>query len=148
MPRSSLKAHRVQVYLSDARIAAALAREARTGRIPVSQAAARAIARGLQSSPKADPDDRLLKLELGLRDHMRAMGRDMQIVQELVVELARAFFTRLPDAITDDDPTLRASVEIRIDRLLDATAARIVTGRSREALAVAEEARSFGGPGR
>jgi hypothetical protein len=148
MARTSLKAQRVQVYLTDARIAAALAREARAGRIPVSQAAGRAIARGLQSSPRADPDDRLLKLELGLRDHMRAMGRDMQIVQELVVELARAFFLRLPDVIADDDPTLKASVEIRIERLLDATAARIVAGRSREAVSRAEDAlgpRTLGG---
>ncbi|MFC5345526.1 hypothetical protein ACETK8_14365 [Brevundimonas staleyi] len=138
MPRTSLKAQRVQVYIADPKIAAALAREARAGRIPVSQAAGRAIARGLQGAPRADPDDRLLKLEMGLRDHMRAMGRDMQIVQELVVELARAFFSRLPDVIADDDPTFRASVDVRIDRLLDDTAARIVAGRSREAVRRAE----------
>lgn len=138
MPRTSLKAQRVQVYIADPKIAAALAREARAGRIPVSQAAGRAIARGLQVAPRADPDDRLLKLEMGLRDHMRAMGRDMQIVQELVVELARAFFSRLPDVIADDDPTFRASVDVRIDRLLDDTAARIVAGRSREAVRRAE----------
>lgn len=138
MPRTSPKAQRVQVYITDPRIAAALAREARAGRIPVSQAAGRAIARGLAGAPRADPDDRLLKLEMGLRDHMRAMGRDMQIVQELVVELARAFFSRLPDVIADDDPTLKASVDVRIDPLLDDTAARIVAGRSREAVRRAE----------
>ncbi|WP_029416637.1 hypothetical protein [Brevundimonas bacteroides] len=138
MPRTPVKAHRVQVYLTDAKIAAALAREARAGRMPVSQAAGQAIARGLRGAPRADPEDRLLRLELGLRDHMRAMGRDMQIVQELVVELARAFFLRLPDVAADDDPLLRASVEARIERLLDATAARIVSGRSRDAVHSAE----------
>ena len=136
MPRTPVKAHRVQVYLTDAKIAAALAREARAGRMPAGQA----IARGLRGAPRADPEDRLLRLELGLRDHMRAMGRDMQIVQELVVELARAFFLRLPDVAADDDPLLRASVEARIERLLDATAARIVAGRSRDALQSAEAA--------
>lgn len=129
MPRTSLRAHRVQVYLTDAKVAAALAREARAGRIPVSQAAGRAIARGLQGAPRADPDDRLLKLERGLRDHMRAMARDMQIVQELVVELARTLFLRLPEVAGDDDPLLQASVEARIERLLDVAAAAVVAGR-------------------
>jgi len=68
-----------------------------------------------------------------LRDHMRSTARDMQIVQELLVELARAFFLRLPDGIVDEDPTVQAAVDRRIERMLDATAARIVAGRSRTA---------------
>ena len=75
--------------------------------------------------------DRLLQLERSLRDHMRSTARDMQIVQELLVEVARAFFLRLPDAMVDEDPTVQAAVERRIERLLDATAARIVSGASR-----------------
>lgn len=148
MPRTTNPASRVQVYLTDPRVAKALDREARTGRIPLSQAAGRAISRGLQRSPHADPDDRLLQLERSLRDHMRATGRDMQIVQELLIEVARAFFVRLPDAIVDEDPTVQAAVDRRIERLLDATAARIVAGRSREAAAddLPAEDRSFDPP--
>jgi hypothetical protein len=110
----------------------------------LSQAAGQAIARGLLRSPKADPDDRLLNLERSLRDHMRATGRDMQIVQELLIEVAKAFFLRLPDGIVDEDPTVQAAVDRRIERLLDATAARIVAGRrDGEGAAAAKEPRSF-----
>ncbi|MNT86182.1 hypothetical protein D3C72_2264420 [compost metagenome] len=45
------------------------------------------------------------------------------------VEVARAFFLRLPDTPTDADPTVQAAVERRIDRLLDDAARRIVMGR-------------------
>ncbi|MFN7110073.1 MAG: hypothetical protein ACK4M2_00430 [Brevundimonas sp.] len=100
--------------------------------MPLSQAAGRAISRGLQKSPQADPEDRLLQLERSLRGHMRATARDMQIIQELLIEVARAFFLRLPDAVVDQDPTVQAAVEARIERLLDATAARIVAGASRD----------------
>ena len=130
MPRTNAPASRVQVYLTDPKVAKALDREARAGRMPLSQAAGRAITRGLQKSPQADPEDRLLYLERSLRDHMRSTARDMQIVQELLIEVARAFFLRLPDAIIDQDPTVQAAVDRRIERLLDATAARIVAGRS------------------
>lgn len=130
MARSGARTCRVQVYLTDPKIAMALSREARTGRIPLSQAAGRAISRGLLRSPQADPEDRLLHLDRSLRDHMRSTARDMQIVQELLIELARAFFLRLPDAVVDEDPTVQAAVDQRIERLLDATAARIVAGRS------------------
>lgn len=130
MARTSQPACRVQVYLSDPRVATALNREARVGKIPLSQAAGRAIVRGLHRSPQADPEDRLLRLERSLRDHMRSTARDMQIVQELMIEVARAFFLRLPDAVVDQDPTVQAAVDRRIERLLDATAARIVAGGS------------------
>lgn len=116
--------------------------EARSGKMPLSQAAGRAIARGLQKSPQADPEDRLLQLERSLRDHMRSTARDMQIVQELLIEVARAFFVRLPDAIVDEDPTVQAAVDRRIERLLDATAARIVAGRTERP--VPDEGRAFG----
>ncbi len=130
MPRTNPQTARVQVYLTDPKLATALNREARAGRMPLSQAAGRAISRGLQKSPHADPEDRLLQLERSLRDHMRSTARDMQIVQELLIEVARAFFLRLPDAVVDQDPTVQAAVDRRIERLLDATAARIVAGRT------------------
>ena len=148
MPRTNTPASRVQVYLTDPKVARALDREAKAGRVPLSQAAGRAISRGLLKSPHADPDDRLLTLERSLRDHMRATARDMQIVQELLIEVARAFFLRLPDAVVDQDPTVQAAVDRRIERLLDATAARIVAGRSNAAEGdhVSSEDRSFDPP--
>ena len=124
-------ATRVQVYLRDPRLVDALAREARVSRLSLSRAAERALARGLARSLQADPDDRLAHLDQALRGHMRTMQRDMQLVQELVVEVARAFFLRLPDAVIDEDPVVLASVERRIERLLDATAARVIAGGSR-----------------
>lgn len=144
MARREATTCRVQVYVSDPKVLAGLNREARTGRMPLSQAAARAIARGLQKSPQADPEDRLLNLERSLRDHMKSTARDMQIVQELLIEVARAFFLRLPDAVVDQDPTVQAAVDRRIERLLDATAARIVAGRTDSQGAVPPEDRSFG----
>lgn len=142
MTRTNPQTSRVQVYLNDPKIVSGLNREARAGRMPLSQAAGRAIARGLQKSPQADPEDRLLQLERSLRDHMRSTARDMQIVQELLIEVARAFFLRLPDAVVDQDPTVQAAVDRRIERLLDATAARIVAGRTATGTADGEP-RSF-----
>lgn len=130
MARTEQRTARVQVYLTDPKLVSALNREARQGRLPLSQAAGRAIARGLHRSAMPDADDRLLQLERSLRDHMRSTARDVQIIQELLVELARAFFQRLPDAVIDNDPTVMAAVERRIQRLLDATVARIVAGGS------------------
>lgn len=121
-------ATRIQVYLTDPRVVAALKREARSSDIPISQAAAHALAKGLARSLPADPDDRLLQLDRALRDHMRSTTRDVQIIQELVVEVARAFFMRLPDAVTDQDPVARAAVDRRIETLLDDTAARLISG--------------------
>ena len=129
MPRRDALATRVQVYINDPKVVSSLNREARVGRIALSQAASQAIVRGLARNPKADPDDRLLNQERSLRDHMRSTGRDMQIVQELLIEVAKAFFLRLPDAVEDEDLTVQAAVDQRIERMLDATAARIVSGR-------------------
>lgn len=130
-------ATRIQVYLTDARVVAALQREARLADIPISQAAGRALARGLARSLAADPDDRLLHVDRALRDHMRSTARDVQIIQELVIEVARAFFMRLPDAVTDQDPVALAAVDRRIERLLDDTAARLMSGARPQATEVA-----------
>lgn len=123
---------RVQVYFENPKTELALRREARAGKLTLSRAAEQAIARGLVKRPQADPEDRLLNLERALRDHMRAMARDVTILMELQIEFARAFFARLPDTPADEDPLLRASVEARIERLLDAAAARIVAGGTRQ----------------
>ena len=136
-------APRVQVYFENPKTELALRREARANRVTLSRAAEQAIARGLQRRPAADPEDRLLALDRALRDHMRATARDMTIVQEVLVEFARAFFARLPDTAADQDPLLRAAVEARIERLLDAAAARIAAGSHRAADAPEPEARSF-----
>ena len=121
-------ATRVQVYLTDPRVIAALTREARAANIPLSQAAGRTLAKGLARSIPADPEDRLLQLDRALRDHMRSTARDVQIIQELVIEVARALFVRLPDAVTDHDPVTLAAVDHRIEKLLDDTAARLIAG--------------------
>lgn len=121
---------RIQTYLTDPKVAAALKREARVSKITLSQAAARAIARGLQKSPPADPEDRLLRLELALRDHMRRTQRDIIIAHELIIESVRALLLRLPDAPADHDPLIQAAVNIQIDRLLCAIAGRIESGLS------------------
>lgn len=135
---------RVQVYFENPKTELALRREARANRTTLSRAAEQAIARGLLRRPAADPEDRVLALDRALRDHMRATARDMTIVQELLVEFARAFFARLPDTAADQDPLLRAAVEVRIERLLDAAAARIVAGGTRAAQDTpAAEGRSF-----
>lgn len=128
MAAREISATRVQVYLTDPRVIAALTREAKASNIPLSQAAARTLSKGLARSLPADPEDRLLQLDHALRAHMRSTARDVQIIQELVVEVARAFFLRLPDAVTDQDPIVRAAVDLRIEKLLDDTAARLIRG--------------------
>lgn len=141
---------RVQVYFENPKTELSLRREARAAKLTLSRAAEQAIARGLLKRPQADPEDRLLNLERALRDHMRAMARDVTILMELQIEFARAFFARLPDSPADDDPVLKAAVEARIQRLLDAAAAVIVAGGTRAgepseeaAPPPAPEARSF-----
>ena len=128
---------RVQVYFENPKLEVALRREARAARLPLSRAAERAIARGLQKRPNADPEDRLLALDRALRDHMRSTARDMAIVQELLVEFARAFFARLPESPADEDPLLRASVDVRIEKMLDAAAFRLTSAGARTAPAPA-----------
>ncbi|MDP3405788.1 MAG: hypothetical protein Q8S03_13925 [Brevundimonas sp.] len=147
MPKTVAARTRVQVYLTDARVIAGLNREAKASKATLSQAAGRAIARGLAKAPQADPEDRLLQMERSLRDHMRSNSRDMQIVQEVLIEVAKAMFLRLPDAVADQDPTVQAAVDRRIDRLLDAAASRIVQGRDPRpdpASRLDAEPRSFG----
>lgn len=133
---------RVQVYFENPKVEQALRREARIAKIPLSRAAEKAIERGLLKRPAGDPEDRLLNLERSFRDHMRNTARDMSIVQELLVEVARLFLQRLPDTPADHDPLLLASVEARLQRMFDAAAGRIAAGGS---AVVAPEAKVNGG---
>lgn len=135
---------RVQVYFEDARIAQALADEAAATGGSISRAAERAIARGLARRLGGDPEDRLLALERGLRDHMRAMARDMTFTHELLGQFARELFTCLPERPADKDPLHQAAVEARVRCFVDATIARIVSAGLSEARADARsEPRSF-----
>lgn len=121
---------RVQVYFENAKVEQALRLEAQSASMSLSRAAERAIARGLLRRPGGEAEDRLFSLERAFRDHMRNTARDMSILQELLVEVARLFLQRLPDTPADHDPLLRAAVEVRIERMFDAAASRIAAGGS------------------
>lgn len=131
MTRPSSTSCRVQVYLSDPRVATALIREAEAGGLPLSQAAGLAIMRGLQA--ESDRNERMARLEIALDELRRTTSRDVQIVQELLIEVARAFFIRLPDTHLDQDPLVQSAVSLRVDRLLDSAAARIIARTARSA---------------
>ncbi|HEY9219026.1 MAG TPA: hypothetical protein VIO94_13320, partial [Phenylobacterium sp.] len=77
---------------------------------------------------QADPEDRLFKLERRLADHIRLSVRDLRIIEELVFSLTRLILTRLPETAADRDPVRQASVEQRLQRILDDVAAKIVAG--------------------
>ena len=128
MTRKDAPSCRVQVYLNDPKIVAGLNREARTCRIPLSQAAGRAITRGLQRNEQSGDDHRLSHLQRSLQDHMKSTARDMQIVQELLIEVSRTLFQQTTKAADERDPMFQAAVDRRIERLLNATAARIMEG--------------------
>lgn len=129
MPAKDPVTVRVQVYLTDPKVIAALNREAKATKQPLSQAAGRAIARGLKRSLPADPEDRLLQLDRHIRDHVRAASRDMQVMQEVQVETLRELFQRLPETAGDRDLVAQAAADRRVERVLDRVAERIVRGR-------------------
>jgi hypothetical protein len=120
---------RVQVYFDNPKLLAALRRAARGDRVSLSRAAERAIHRGLMSAEADDPGGRAA-FEKALGDHTRRAARDMGILQELLVELARAVFLRLPDSPADHDPLMQAAAQARIERLLSAAAGKIIAGGS------------------
>ena len=127
-------ATRVQVYVNDPRVSAALKREARVAGLSLSQAAGRALARGLARRPTAEPEDRLQALERALHDHRRLAHRDMQVLQELLVDLARAAFLRPPAAAAREDATDPRSVARGIQRRVhDSSARPIADGLRRDA---------------
>ena len=129
MPAKDPVTVRVQVYLTDPRVIAALHREAKATKQPLSQAAGRAIARGLKKSLPADPDDRLLQLDRHIRNHVRSASRDMQVMQEVQDETLRELFQRLPEVASDRDPVVQAAADRRVERVLDRVAERMVRGK-------------------
>lgn len=118
---------RVQVYFHNPKILAALRRSARGEKVSLSRAAERAIERGLVLDDAGDKTN-WPAFERALGDHSRRTTRDIGIVQQLLVEFARAFFLRLPDAPADEDPVIQAVAQARIEGLLSAAVGRIVAG--------------------
>lgn len=137
---------RVQVYFENPKVEKALRREAAVAKIPLSRAAERAIERGLQKRPTADPEDRLLNLDRALRDHMRSTRRDMALLQEMIAELVRALFLRLPDSPGDDDALLQAAADARVNRLVDVVVARVAAGEALLSPPKADELNGAGSP--
>ncbi len=113
-----------------------LKREAAASRASVSATAVRALARGLAG--KGDVDDRLLKLERRLGDHMKASARDAMISQELLVVVAR---TLLLHAGFDEEvsETDEMQVDALVDRMLARVLANITAGRVRDIAAASQE---------
>jgi len=128
MTRKEAATCRVQAYIADPKIVAGLHREARTNRIPLSQAAGRAIARGLQKGALSDDEHRLSDLKRSLQDHMKSSARDLQIIQELLIEVSRILFQRSSGGEGARDPLFQAAVDRRAERLLSAAAERIAEG--------------------
>lgn len=112
-----------------------LKREAAASGASVSATAVRALARGLAG--KGDLDDRLLKLERRLGDHMKASARDAMIQQELLVVVAR---TLLLHAGFDEEvsETDEMQVDALVDRMLARVLANITAGRVRDIAAAAD----------
>jgi hypothetical protein len=123
--KSKVPPSRLQVYLGDENVGAALEREAKINRISLSQAAALMIARGLKSRISADPNDRLLVLEKRLSDHMRLSARDFVIIEEMLFVSMRMMLSRFPEADEERSAPYRASVETSLQALMSEVAERV-----------------------
>jgi hypothetical protein len=119
---------RLTINLPDGPVLGAVRREAENGHLSLSQAGFKALERGVRRAP-ADAEDRLLKLERSLRDHMRLTARDFALTQELMVGVARALFERLP-ASEQTDITQRLAAR-DVEQLLARVVAEIANGRAR-----------------
>ena len=113
--------------------AAALDRHARLRRSSRSGAVNDVISRGLRGLTQADPEDRLLRLERRLYDHMRLTSRDLRIVEEFLLVQIRMLLSRLPETAMDRDPVARAAVETRLHDVIEEVSARIIAGPRRDA---------------
>lgn len=127
---------RITVNIPRGALLQRLKREASASGASVSATAVRAIARGLAG--KGDTDDRLLKLERRLGDHMKASARDAMIQQELLVVVAR---TLLLHGGFDEEQsdTMEMRVDALIERMLARVLANITAGRVREIAAADNE---------
>jgi hypothetical protein len=117
---------RISINIPRGSLLTRLKREADATGASLSATAVRALARGLRGG---DADDRLLKLERKLADHMRAASRDAMVQQELIVMIARTLLLHhgLDDAISE---TRSHRVEAVIDRMLATVLANITSGRT------------------
>jgi hypothetical protein len=117
---------RISINIPRGALLTRLKREADATGASVSATAVRALARGLRGG---DAEDRLLKLERKLADHMRAASRDAMVQQELIVMIARTLLLHngLEDEISE---TRTHRVEAIIDRMLATVLANITSGRT------------------
>ena len=128
-PRTAKKARpfeRLTINLPNGPVLGAIRREAEGNHLSLSQAGLKALERGVRRAP-ADIEDRLLKLERSLRDHMRLTARDFALTQELVVGVARVICERLPPR--DQTDAARRVAERDVEALL----ARVISGSRQRA---------------
>lgn len=123
--KSKVPPSRLQVYLGDENMGAALEREARVNRISLSQAAALMIAKGLKGRISADPHDRLLALERRLTEHVRLSSRDFIIIEEMLFVTLKILVSRFPEADEERSAPYRASVENSLQVLMGEVAERV-----------------------
>ena len=128
-PTAARDYERISINIPRGGLLTRLKREAGATGASISATAVRALARGLRGG---DADDRLLKLESKLADHMRAASRDAMVQQELIVMIARTLLLHngLEDEISD---TRAHRVEAVIDRMLATVLAAITSGRTLDA---------------
>lgn len=133
-PTAGRDYERISINIPRGALLTRLKREADATGASLSATAVRALSRGLRGG---DADDRLLKLERKLADHMRAASRDAMVQQELIVMIARTLLLHngLEDEISD---TRAHRVEAVIDRMLATVLANITSGRSIDAEAAQE----------
>ncbi len=123
--KSKVPPSRLQVYLADDNMSAALEREAKVNRISLSHAAALMIAKGLKSRISADPHDRLMMLERRLSEHMRLSARDFVIIEEMLFVTMKMLVSRFPEAEEERSAPYRASVEMNLQALMGEVAERV-----------------------
>ena len=125
---------RISINIPRGALLTRLKREADATGASMSATAVRALSRGLRGG---DADDRLLKLERKLADHMRAASRDAMVQQELIVMIARTLL--LHNGLEDEISDMRAHrVEAVIDRMLATVMTNITSGRTIDAEAAQE----------
>ena len=133
-PTAGRNYERISINIPRGALLTRLKREADATGASLSATAVRALARGLRGG---DADDRLLKLERKLADHMRAASRDAMVQQELIVMIARTLL--LHNGLEDEISDMRAHrVEAVIDRMLATVLTNITSGRTIDAEAAQE----------
>lgn len=120
---------RLTINLPDGPVLGAIRREAENGHLSLSQAGLKALERGVRRAP-ADVEERLLKLERSLRDHMRLTARDFALTQELMVGVARIVCERLPPREQTD--LARRLAERDVELLLSRVVQEVASGRPQE----------------